>query len=131
MILADTSIWIEFLRGTTTAATLFVRERVDDLATTEPILLELLAGAQPGARTAQLERMLASQPWIRVDPHLDYRAAVDVYQRTRSTGHQPRALHDCLIGAVALRVGVPVAHRDIDYEHIAAATGLPTIDLRE
>lgn len=131
MILADTSVWVEFLRGTDTAATAFVRERLGAaLATSEPIMMELLAGARPGAHTARLERLLLSQTWHRVESGLDYRGAVDVFHATRATGHQPRSLQDCLIAAVALRVGVPVAHRDADYAHLAAATGLQVVDLR-
>jgi predicted nucleic acid-binding protein len=129
--LADTSVWVEFLRGTDSPATAFVRDRLGaEIATSEPIMMELLAGARPGAQTARLERLLLSQTWHRLESGLDYRGAVDVFHATRATGHQPRSLHHCLIAAVALRVGVAVAHRDVDYDHIAAATRLQVIDLR-
>lgn len=131
MILVDTSVWIEYLRGTGTRATSYLRERVGiEVATTEPVLLELLAGARSGHQTAVLERLLASQSWCRIEPALDYRAAVELFQVTRSAGHQPRSLQDCLIAAVALRHDVDLAHRDADYHHIAAATGLRVVDLR-
>jgi predicted nucleic acid-binding protein len=131
--LVDTSVWVEFLRATPTRATVFVRERLggDELGTSEPVLMELLAGARPGEHTTRLERLLLSQSWYRLLPTLDYRGAVDVYQSTRATGHQPRSLQDCLIAAVALRHGVAVAHRDADFERIGAATGVTTLDLRE
>ncbi len=130
MILVDTSVWIEFLRGTSNAATAFVREHIgDSVATSEPIMLEVLAGARAGEHTTRLERMLLSQQWLPVDPGLDYRAAVDIYQATRATGQQPRALQDCLIAAIALRNNVALAHRDRDYSAIAAATALEVIDL--
>lgn len=130
-VLVDTSVWIEFLRGTDSAATTFARGRMgDDLATTEPVLMELLAGAAPGRQLDAAERLLRGQIWISVDPRLDYRGAVDVFHAARSTGHQPRALADCLIAAIALRERLPVAHRDSDFEWIALATDLSTIDLR-
>jgi predicted nucleic acid-binding protein len=131
VILVDTSVWVEFLRGSPTSATGFVRDRLGtDLATSEPVLMELLAGARPGEHAVRLERLLLSQSWHRIEPGLDYRGAVDVFHATRATGYQPRSLQDCLIAAVALRRGVPVAHRDRDYEHIAAATNLQVVDLR-
>ncbi len=131
MTLVDTSVWVEFLRGTETSATSFVRDRLGrDIATSEPVMMELLAGSRPGEHTARLERLLLSQTWHRVEPGLDYRGAVDVFHATRATGHQPRSLQDCLIAAVALRRGVAVAHRDADYGHIAAATPLQVVDLR-
>lgn len=45
-------------------------------------------------------------------------------------GHPIRSLNDCLIAAIALRTGTAVAHRDADFEYIAAATGLGVVDLR-
>lgn len=130
-VLVDTSVWVEFLRGRQGPATTFVRERMGvDLATSEPILMELLAGAAPGRQTERAERLLLGQHWWRVEPALDYAGAVDVFQATRATGHQPRSLQDCLIAAAALRCQVQVAHRDADYERISAATGLETVDLR-
>ncbi|MGL5849914.1 MAG: PIN domain nuclease [Phycicoccus sp.] len=119
------------MRGTSGPATEYVREHLGTaLATTEPVMMELLAGARPGEHTARIERLLLSQTWHRIDPGLDHRGAVDVFQATRATGHQPRSLQDCLVAAVALRRDVPVAHRDVDYERIAAATGLQVADLR-
>lgn len=131
MTLVDTSAWIEFLRGSEGKATSYVREHVGvDLAASEPVLLELLAGARQGSQTDRIERLLLSQRWLTVEPALDYRAAVDVFHATRATGHPPRSLQDCLIAAVALRRDEAVAHRDQDFADISAATGLAVIDLR-
>lgn len=129
--LVDTSVWIEFLCGTGSRAHLFVREHVGStLVTTEPILTELLAGAASGPQTAAAETLMLGQHWVQVQPALDYRAAVDVFQAARGSGHQPRSLQDCLIAAIALRTQTPLAHRDADYAHIAAVTGLEVLDLR-
>jgi len=132
VILLDTSIWIEYLRGTQTAATAFVRDHIGiDAATTEPVLMELLAGARPGGQTTRIERLLLSQHWCTIEPALDYHAAASIYQTTRAAGHQPRSLQDCLLAAIAMRRNVPIAHRDKDFARIADATGLTTIDLRD
>lgn len=131
LVLVDTSVWIEYLRGTGSRAHLFVREQVGTgLATTEPILMELLAGAASGAQTAAAERLMLGQHWLQVEPALDYRAAADIFQAARASGHQPRSLQDCLIAAIAVRTQTPVAHRDADYARIAAVTGLEVLDLR-
>lgn len=131
MILVDSSVWIDYLRGAPGEARGFVRERLGvGLAASEPILMEVLAGVRPGPPATNVERLLHSQSWCPVEPALDYRAAADVFAITRSSGRQPRSVQDCLIAAVALRRGVAVAHRDRDFEHIAAATGLKVLDLR-
>lgn len=130
MILAGTSVWIDFLRDAPTPAARFAAEHVgDDLATSEPILMEVLAGARP-VHVDRIEGLLHSQRWCHVDTHVDFRGAAEVFRATRATGHQPRSTLDCLVAAVALRRGISVAHRDPDYEYIAAATGLQVIDLR-
>lgn len=131
LVLVDTSVWIEYLRGTGSPAHLFVREELGKgLATTEPVMMELLAGAASGAQTAAAERLMLGQHWLQVEPALDYRAAADIFQGARASGRQPRALQDCLIAAIAIRTQTPVAHRDADYAHIAAVTGLRVLDLR-
>lgn len=131
MTLVDTSVWVEYLRGTDSPSTRYVRERLgSDLFTTEPVLMELLAGARHGASTDRLERLLLSQSWARLEPALDHRGAVDVFHACRSDGRPIRSINDCLIAAIALRVGIAVAHRDSDFEHIAAVTGLTVVDLR-
>lgn len=133
MTLVDTSAWIEFLRGTETSSTKFVRREIGrgGLYTTEPVLMELLAGARAGGATQRLERLLLSQRWLRVEPGLDYRGAVDIFHACRGRGHPIRSLNDCLIAAVALRSGVGIAHRDADFVYIAEATGVPAKDLRD
>ena len=130
MILVDTSVWVDYLRDAPTPAAGFVADRIGaELATSEPILMEVLAGAPP-VHLARIERLLQSQHWCQVEADLDFRGAADVYHATRASGHQPRSLVDCLVAAVALRRRVAVAHRDRDFERISAATGLEVVDLR-
>ena len=48
MILVDTSAWVEYLRATGSPVHLRLRRLIadeDDLATTEVVIMELLAGA--------------------------------------------------------------------------------------
>ena len=131
MILVDTSVWVEFLRGVPGPATTFVREHIGvDVATCEPVMMELIAGARPGAASLRLESMLLSQSWCRVEPALDYRGAAELFHAARAIGRPPRSLQDCLIAAIALRHQVAVAHRDVDFSHLADATGLAVVDLR-
>ncbi|MDO5663593.1 MAG: PIN domain-containing protein, partial [Brachybacterium sp.] len=82
--LVDTSVWVEYLRGTPGPGTDVVRQHVGrDICSSEPVMMELLAGARPGRRTAAIERLLLSQTWMTVDAGLDFRGAADVYQATR------------------------------------------------
>ena len=53
-----------------------------------------------------------------------YEVAAGLYQTCRRAGETVRALTDCLIGAVALRVGVSVMHHDRDFDVLARHVGL-------
>ncbi|MFN8233487.1 MAG: PIN domain-containing protein, partial [Actinomycetota bacterium] len=48
MILADTSAWIEYLRGTGSRTHRALRRAIDsgDVVITEPVVMEVLAGAR-------------------------------------------------------------------------------------
>lgn len=124
MILIDTSAWVEYLRDTGSA----VCERVDallanDIATCDVIRMEVLAGARSDDHLGQLRKLLARATSLPVEP-IDYEAGAALYRTCRQHGKSVRKLVDCLIGAVAIRHGVPVLHSDADFTTLAAATEL-------
>lgn len=96
VILIDTSAWGEFLRGTSSP----VCEEVDrlleaEIAITDPVLMEVLAGARDERHLQQLRGLLARARLIHVEP-TDYPAASAVYRRCRRSGEygpvQPGAM---------------------------------------
>ena len=127
MILVDSSAWIEFFRGTDSSvdARLQGLLRSDqELITTQPVLLELLAGTQEPAHGVRIRRTLAGCRMEPVSSAHDWEGAADLYVTCRRSGTTPRRLFDCLIAAVAIRAGVPVLARDRDYELISQHTSL-------
>jgi predicted nucleic acid-binding protein len=127
VILVDTSAWIDHLRTADTQTGRRLAELIDqdaDLTTTEPIVLELLAGADTPLRLEAIERLTNGLPVIGVEPRLDFRQAAAVYLAVRRSGRTVRSLVDCLIAAVALRADVPILHRDADFDAIAACLPL-------
>lgn len=87
----------------------------DCVVITEPVAMELLAGASAAA-LPRLELLVAGLPVIGVDPVLDFPAAAAVYRAARSRGRTVRSLVDCLIAVVAARADVTLVHRDADYD---------------
>jgi predicted nucleic acid-binding protein len=127
VILADTSAWVEFLRATGSSAHLRLRELIaaeGELATTEVVMMELLAGAITQEGMTQLRRLLLRFQLLPVEGLADYEAAADLYRRCRAGGETVRKLTDCLIAVVAMRHGATLLHRDHDFEVIAGHTPL-------
>lgn len=127
MILVDTSAWIEYLRDTNTPAndTLqrLIRDEAD-LCTTEPIVMELLAGATTPRLESQLTQLTNGLPLLQVNPALDYRAAAQLFVASVRNGHPPRGLSDCLIAAIAIRENASLLHRDRDFGYLAEVSPL-------
>ncbi len=126
MILADTSAWIEYLRRTGSPVNHRFRELLarGDLAVTDPVMMEVLAGAPNEERARKLRRLLASCEFLPASGPTDYEQAAALYRACRRGGETIRALTGCVIAAVAIRVGVPVLHADTDFEALARHTPL-------
>lgn len=122
MILVDSSAWIEFLRATGSATHLRLRSALQqgvELASTDVIVMEILAGARDDADRDRLRRLLYGQEFLAVEGPADYEQAAELYRLCRSRGETPRKLSDCLIAAVALRSGAELLCEDVDFEAIA------------
>ncbi|MFC5337131.1 PIN domain nuclease [Leucobacter denitrificans] len=127
MILVDTSVWIEYLRNgdqPTVARLEALINANEDLRITEPIVMELLAGADTPLRDSRISQLVNGLPLLPLNPALDYRAAAQLYVLSRKNGHPIRSLNDCLIAAVVVRSGAHLLHRDRDFEFLAEITPL-------
>lgn len=124
VILADTSAWVDHLRGRRTKAASRLSSLLDHgLATTDVVVMEVLAGARDGAHLLTLRRLLQRAEHLPSTP-ADYEAASATWRACRRGGDTPRSLLDCLVAAVALRHDIPVLHSDRDYDAIARHVGL-------
>jgi predicted nucleic acid-binding protein len=124
LILIDTSAWVEFLRDTGSPVCRRVDALLDgDIATCDPIRMEVLAGARDAEHLNALRRLLARASSIGVQP-VDYEEAAGLYRTCRRRGETVRKLIDCLIAATAIRAGLPVLHADTDFDVLARHTRL-------
>ncbi|TQN40757.1 hypothetical protein FHU33_0106 [Blastococcus colisei] len=127
MILADTSAWVEFDRATGSS----VDDRVTDLiassgplAVTEPVVMEVVAGARDDGRERDLRRLLARFRPLSFDPVADFESAARIYRRCRKAGITPRGMVDCMIAAVAWRRGAALLAYDADLDRVASVIGI-------
>lgn len=126
-VVVDTSAWIEFLRAKgspTHRALVDAIESNTPIVVPEVVRMELLVGDTSERRAAELKRMLDS---FRVEPTLpivDSEAAAAIHRACRRTGETVRNLIDCQVAATAVRLNLPLLHRDRDFEIIARHTRL-------
>lgn len=131
MILADTSAWIEYDRAIGSAVDERLTTLIADgklLAVTEPVMMELLAGARTQAREDALRRLLLRCELLHSDSVTDIDAAVRIYRRCRQAGITPRGLLDCMIAAVAWRRSAVLLSYDVDLDSLAGVIGLKLDD---
>lgn len=128
MILVDTSAWVEYDRATGSSLDRRLTELIAsggaEVAVTEPVLMEVLAGARDERRHRDLRRLLTSFSWIRADPAADLEGAARIYRSCRAAGITPRGLVDCMIANIALRSDSTLLAGDGDFGMIASVVPL-------
>lgn len=127
MIVVDTSAWVEFLRATGSGADRTLTRRIEeesDLAVTEVVVMELLAGARSARHLHELRATLLSFPLLPLRGLAGFEAAAELYRRCRAAGETVRSLMDCLVAAAALAAGASVLHSDSNFETLSRHTPL-------
>ncbi len=127
MILVDTSAWVEDDRATGSSVDERLAELIaggDGVAVTEPVIMEVVAGARSDERERDLRRLLLRFDLLRFDSAVDFDAATRIYRACRREGVTPRGLIDCMIVSVAHRHGVALLALDADVNRIADVIGI-------
>ncbi len=127
MIVADTSAWVEYDRATGSRVDTRLTELItvgDEIAVTEPVMMEVLAGARDEEGESSLRRLLSRFHLLRFDPVVDFEGAARIYRRCRISGVTPRGMIDCMIATVALRTGAVLLAQDADLSRIARLVGI-------
>jgi predicted nucleic acid-binding protein len=126
--LFDTSALILAARHPGAAAVLADAAAADEVAVSEPILIEYLNGARNLAEYDRFAEGLRATHVITTSAD-DWARALEVHRALAASGagHQRSVrLPDLIIAAAAERHGLPLVHYDEDYERITAVTGQPT-----
>jgi predicted nucleic acid-binding protein len=128
VILVDTSAWVEFDRATGSAVDSRLARLIADeegIAVTEPVVMELLAGARDAAGERDLRRLMSRFALMRFDAAVDFDAAARIYRTCRRTGVTPRGMIDCMIASVAMRNNASLLTADSDLDHVGEIMGIP------
>ncbi len=126
MILVDSSVWIDYFRGTATPQV----ERLDALLGAEPLAVgdlmvaEVLQGFQSDRDFNRAKRLLMTFETVNI---VDLPTAVQAarnYRALRARGITVRKTIDTLIATCCIRNGHILLHSDRDFEPFALHLGL-------
>jgi len=124
----DTSALILAARDPAIAANLKEALANDEVAISEPILLEYLNGARNIAEYERFDETLRAVRLLSTTPD-DWQRALAVHSMLADSGpgrQRSVRLVDLIVASVAERHRYPIAHVDHDYDRIAGLTGQPT-----
>lgn len=127
MIVVDTSVWIEVLRGTGSPLAARCVGLIQDgapVALTDVVLTEVLQGLSSDREARRVERHLRAFPILRLEGLDDFVLAAELYRRARRAGVTIRKTLDCLIAAPCVRTRAPILHADADFDRLATCTEL-------
>ena len=126
MILVDSSVWIDYLRGTPTrqAAKLDALLGVVPLAIGDLILTEVLQGCASEREFNEVRRMLGSmKPVVLGGEDVAIEAARN-FRRLRALGLTPRKTIDTVIATRCIVSGFELLHNDRDFDAFERHLGL-------
>jgi predicted nucleic acid-binding protein len=129
MIIVDTTVWVDYLRGTYSPHTAWLESNlaVERLGLTDLILCEVLQGV---GTDAQFDAVQAELLKCEVHETGTIELAVEAatnYRRLRAVGRTVRRTIDCLIATFCLVEGHALLHNDRDYDPFEEHLGLKVI----
>ena len=131
MILAAPSAWVEYDRASASAVDRRLTALIASdgpIAVTEPVIMEVLAGARTDERESALRRLLMRFEFLPFDAAADFEGAARIYRRCRAVGITPRGMIDCMIAAVAARTSSTLLTSDADLDRVARVVGIEIDD---
>jgi len=125
MILVDTSIWVDVLRDRSGQKRIILDGALanENVVLTRFHQLELLQGARDAREWTLLSEYLDTQDYVEMTAD-SWSAAAQIYYDLRRAGKTVRSAIDCCIAQIAIEHGIPLLHRDRDFETIATVRPL-------
>jgi len=123
MILVDTSVLIDFFKGSKSDAVLrfnFVLEQGLNFGITSHVFQEVLQGANSKKEYNLLRRYLETQKFFHPkDPVNSFAEAAKIFFQCRRRGVTIRSTIDCLIAEITLEHDLLLLHSDHDFDRMA------------
>jgi predicted nucleic acid-binding protein len=126
MTIVDTTVWIDYLGGTTNPHTEWLDRELNQqpLGLTDLILCEILQGIHGDSEFARIQRELSKFEVFTTGGEDLAVASAKNYRFLRARGCTVRKTIDCLIATFCLIEGHSLLHRDRDFEPFEKLLGL-------
>ncbi len=119
-VLVDTSVWIDFFRGTTSDKVAKLEELIgqkEDICCCGFILTEVLQGIREEKAFTDTKRLFEGLLYL-ADDRSTFELGAGIYRELRRKGATIRSPIDCLIAATVVQHGVNFLENDRDYHFI-------------
>ena len=132
MILVDTSVWVDYFRGTSTAET----TKLDSLLGRQPlaigdlILTEVLQGVTSDQDFRRTRKLLLSLEYVDLCGRDVALLAAEHYRDLRKRGVTVRKTVDAIIATWCIHSGYELLHNDRDFDGFAHHLGLRIVRCR-
>jgi predicted nucleic acid-binding protein len=130
MIVADTSVWIDFLNGVGSPQQRALRrllEEEEDVSIVEIILTEILQGIREDVDFEKVKEYLLELPIRKPRGTETYVRAAEIYRDCRKKGKTLRKTVDCIIASICIENDLALLHKDNDFDVIEAHAGLKVV----
>ena len=129
MVIIDTTVWVDYLRGVQNPQTEWLDRELDRqrLGLTDLILCEVLQGVREDSAFLRVQRELEKFEVFETAGVELAVAAARNFRKLRERGHTVRKTIDCWIATFCLRDRHSLLHRDHDFEPFERVLGLTVI----
>jgi|WetSurMetagenome_2_1015567.scaffolds.fasta_scaffold50619_2 predicted nucleic acid-binding protein len=133
MILVDTSIWIDFLRGENSLERRILHRLIEDeeeISINGIILTEILQGIKEDKKYQIAKKYLLEFPLSEPGGVDTYINAARIYRECLNKGKTIRSTIDCIIASICLENDLSILHKDRDFDIIQECTGLKVVKVK-
>jgi predicted nucleic acid-binding protein len=126
MVIVDSSVWIDALRGSVNPQSIWLRDALgrEPIGLTSLILCEVLQGVRDEAQFRGFQQDMVQLPVFETLSTQLAIASAQNYRRLRNRGITVRKTADCLIATFCIGEGYQLLHRDRDFDAFETHLGL-------
>ncbi len=129
MVIIDTTVWVDYLRGVRNPETEWLDRELDRqrLGLTDLIFCEVLQGIRDDVAFFRVQRELQKLQVFETGGVELATLAAQNFRKLRKRGHTVRKTIDCLIASFCLHHHHSLLHRDRDFDPFESVLGLSVL----